>query len=315
MTSKAAHFLYNTRLGGWVLLILLMLTWGSSFILMKRGLEVYSSVQVGAIRIFMAFLVLLPVAIRHIGRIPRSKLKYIFVVGLLGTGLPAFLFAKAQTGLDSAVAGILNSLMPLFTLLAGLAFFGQKTRAVNVAGILIGLAGAIGLIYVTGRGTLEFRFSYAIYIVIATVFYAIQSNMIKYYLNDVKAAAIAAVGFFFIGIPAGILLFFFTDFTQVIVSGSHATMAFVYIAMLGIFGSAIAIIFYNKLVQTTTAIFASMVTYFVPVVALLWGMADGERFPASAFGFAAVILLGVVLVNRRKNHNASNKKSKKTFAG
>jgi drug/metabolite transporter (DMT)-like permease len=315
MMSKAAHFLYNTRLGGWVLLLLLMLTWGSSFILMKRGLEVYSSVQVGAIRIFMAFLVLLPVALKHIRRIPRSKLKYIFVVGLLGTGLPAFLFAQAQTGLDSAVAGILNSLTPLFTLITGLAFFKQKTRAVNVVGILIGLIGAVGLIYVTGNGSLEFRFAYAIYIVVATVFYAIQSNMIKYYLHDVKAAAIAAVGFFFIGIPAGILLFFFTDFTQVIVSDDHAVLAFSYIAMLGIFGSAIAIIFYNKLVQTTTAIFAASVTYFVPVVALVWGMADGERFPASAFGFAAVILLGVVLVNRRKNHNASNKKSKKTFAG
>lgn len=308
MISKAAHFLYNTRPGGWVLLLLLMLTWGSSFILMKRGLEVYSSVQVGAIRVFMAFLVLLPVALRHIGQVPRAKLKYIFVVGLIGTRLPAFLFSKAQTGLDSAVAGILNSLTPLFTLLTGLAFFGQKTRMVNVAGILIGLAGAVGLIYVTGNGSLQFRFAYAIYIVVATVFYAIQSNMIKYYLHDVKAAAIAAVGFLFIGIPAGILLFFFTDFPQVIVSGSHATVAFVYIALLGIFGSAIAIILYNKLVQTTTAIFASSVTYFVPVVALLWGVADGERFAASAFGFAAVIVLGVVLVNRRKNRNALNKK-------
>lgn len=314
MTSKAAHFLYKTRPGSWVLLILLMLTWGSSFILMKRGLEMYSSVQVGAIRIFMAFLVLLPVALRHIKRIPRQKLKYIFVVGLLGTGLPAFLFAEAQTGLDSAVAGILNSLTPLFTLLAGLAFFGQKTRAVNVAGVLIGLAGAVGLIYVTGNGSLQFRFSYAIYIVVATVFYAIQSNMIKYYLHDVKAAAIAAIGFFFIGVPAGVLLFFFTNFTQVIVSGTNAALAFVYIALLGIFGSAIAIILYNKLVQTTTAIFASSVTYFVPVVALLWGLADGERFAASAFVFAAIILAGVVLVNRGKNHNALNKKSKKRFA-
>ncbi len=284
----------------WILLFILVLIWGSSFILIKRGLEVYSSIEVGAIRIFVSFIVLLPIAIQRIKSTPWSKMKYIIIIGIIGTGIPAFLFAKAQTQIDSSLAGILNSLTPLFTLTIGLAFFKQKTSWINVLGVFLGLLGAIGLIHSTSNGSFEFHFSFAIYIIIATILYAVHSNMIKYYLNNVHPFTITSLGFFFFGIPITIILFFFTSFPTTLISHPDGLKAFMYVATLGVFASAIAIVLYNRLVQTTTAVFASSVTYFVPMLALFWGINDGEKYPLTAFLFMGVILLGVFLVNKKK---------------
>lgn len=292
--------LTSSKFFPWISLLILVLIWGSSFILIKRGLEVYSSVEVGAIRIFVSFVVLLPFAIRSIGKMPWNKIKYIIIIGVIGTGVPAFLFAKAQTHIDSSLAGILNSLTPLFTLVMGLVFFKQKTTWINAVGIFMGLIGAAGLIHSTSNGAFEFHFSFAIYVIMATLLYAIQSNMIKYYLNDVNPITIASLGFFFMGVPVSILLFFFSDFPTRIVSHPDGITAFAYVAVLGIFASAIAISLYNRLVQTTSAIFASSVTYFVPILALFWGINDGEKIPLIAFVYILVILLGVLLVNKNK---------------
>ncbi|MFP4470484.1 MAG: DMT family transporter [Bacteroidales bacterium] len=297
----------------WLILALLVMIWGSSFILIKRGLEAYSSLQVGGLRVFVSFVVLLPMAVLHINKVAARKLKYIAIIGLIGTGIPAFLFARAQTHIDSSLAGILNSLTPLFTLIVGLLFFKQKSNWISMLGVLLGLLGAVGLIYVTSNGSFEFHFSFAVYVIIATILYAIQSNMIKYYLNDVNAISIASLGFFFIGIPVGIYIFFFSDFIHILLNHPKGGSSFGYVVILGVFPSAVAIIFYNKLVQITNAVFASSVTYFVPVLALAWGTFDGERFPASAFVFIALILLGVLLVNRSRKAKNLIKKSLKRF--
>ena len=285
----------------WGILFILVLIWGTSFILIKRGLEVYSSVVVGSIRIFVSFIVLLPFAAKHIKKVPAGKMKYIIIIAIIGTGIPAFLFAKAQTVIDSSLAGILNSLTPLFTMAIGVSFFRQKSGWINVLGVILGLIGAIGLIYVSSDKTFEFHFSFAIYAIIATVLYAIQSNMVKFYLQDVNAVMIASVGFFIIGIPTTIYLFFFSDFTEVLMHHERGWEGFMYVAILGFLASAFAIVAYNRLVQLTNAVFASSVTYFVPILALVWGILDGERFPIIASLFIAMILLGVFLVNRTNN--------------
>ncbi len=297
----------------WLLLSILVLIWGTSFILIKRGLEAYSSFQVGALRVFFSFVVLLPAALRRIKKVPAKKIRIIAIIGLIGTGAPAFLFARAQTHIDSALAGILNSLTPLFTLLVGLMFFQQKARWISILGVFTGLLGAIGLIYVASDRSFEFQFSFAVYVIIATFFYAIQSNMIKYYLMDVSPVSIAALGFFFIGIPSGIYLFFFSDFVHVLTTHPKGWSSLGFVAILGVFPSAVAIIFYNKLVQLTNAVFASSVTYFVPILALIWGMFDGERFPWTASLFIAMILFGVLLVNQSRKRNSIHKKSPKRF--
>ncbi len=250
-------------------------------------------------------MVLLPVAFVHIRKVPKGKIKYISIIAVIGTGIPVFLFARAQTVIDSSVAGILNSLTPLFTMVIGIMFFRQKTGWQNVLGVFIGLIGAFGLIYVTAGISFEFHFSFAIYVIIATVLYAIHSNMIKYYLQDVNPVTIVSVGFFIIGIPTTIYLFMFSDFVEVFINDDNGLEGFMYIAILGFLSSAIAIIAYSRLVQITTAVFASSVTYFVPILALVWGILDGEKFPIIASVFIALVLLGVFLVN------SNNKRKRK----
>jgi drug/metabolite transporter (DMT)-like permease len=238
--------------------------------------------------------------------LPADKWKYIIIIGILGTGLPALLFAKAQTVISSSVAGILNSLTPLFTLATGVLFFGQKARLLRVLGVITGLAGAVGLVYVTSNQSFEFHFTYALFIILATIFYSVQSNIIKTHLNEVNPAAITTLGFLTIGAPAGVYLFFFSDFPEILMNESQGRSGFFYVAILSVFGSVIALILYNRLVQITNAVFATSVTYLVPVVALLWGVLDGERLPVISTAFIALILTGVIMVNKngalKKNH-------------
>lgn len=292
------NFKITDRQKGWLILTLLILIWGSSFILIKRGLQVYTSIEVGAIRIFVSFLVLLPAALKNFHKVDFKTKRFIFLVGLVGTGLPAFLFAQAQTVIDSSLAGILNSLTPLFTLIAGVAFFKHKARLMSVAGVMIGLTGAVGLLYSKSEGSFEFHFGFAIYAILATMLYAFQANLVKTYLNNTPTVVIASLGFFFIGIPASVLLFGFTDFTTKISTNPNGVITFAYIATLAVFASAIAIILFNKLIQITNPVFASSVTYFIPVVSLFWGIGDGEKYSLQAFLFAALIIMGVFLVNK-----------------
>jgi drug/metabolite transporter (DMT)-like permease len=226
-----------------------------------------------------------------------KKLGLMAIVGIVGNGIPAFLFTKAETGIDSSLAGILNSLTPLFALIVGLLFFKSKTKWYNVLGVFIGLAGTIGLMSISGNKSLEFNFSYGIYVIIATMLYAINLNVLKRFLKDVDAITITAFAFLTIGIPSLIYLFANTDFVTVIQTRPHAMVGLGYIAILGVFGSAIAVILYNKLIKTTGVLFAASVTYLMPVVAVFWGIADGEKFELIYVLWILIILMGVFLVN------------------
>lgn len=281
----------------WCILLALVLTWGSSFILMKRGLEHYSHTQLAMLRISIACIFLLPFAIRSIKKINRKKLGYIALVGVIGNGIPAFLFAKAQTGIDSSLAGILNSLTPLFALVVGMMFFKFKAKWLNIFGVFIGLAGTIGLMSISGHKSLDFNFSYGIYVMIATLLYAINLNIVKKYLKDTDSITITAFAFLIIGIPVLFFLFLATDFTTVLATKPGALEGLGYIAILGVFGSGIALMLYNKLIKTSGVLFAASVTYLMPVVALFWGIIDGEIFEPVYLLWIAIILLGVFMVN------------------
>jgi drug/metabolite transporter (DMT)-like permease len=278
----------------------LALTWGSSFILIKRGLEFYSSAEVGAMRISITFLVLSPFAILRARKLKAQDWKYLILVGLIGSGFPAFLFAKAQTGIDSSLAGILNSLTPLFTMVIGLSFFSLKIKWFNIAGVLVGLAGAIGLISISGGRSFEFNFQYAIYIIIATVCYATNVNLVKYKLRDVDALTITAFSFFIIGLPVLLYLLIFTEFIPQISTEPAAMKALGYIAILSVIGTAIALVAFNRLVKIASPVFASSVTYLIPIVAVSWGAIDGEKMSVISYLWMAVILLGIFLVNKKK---------------
>ncbi len=289
----------QSRLLPWLILFILVIVWGSSFILIKKGLVAFSHYQVGALRISLTFFVLLPFTIGRFLLLKARDWRYLAITGIVGAGLPAFLFAKAQTGIDSYMAGLLNSLTPLFTLLVGLALFGFRTKWFNIIGILIALAGTAGLLYVGGGKTFDFNIKYGIYVIAATIGYAFHSNIVRFRLQNLDPVTIAVFSFFIIGFPALLYLLFYTPFVKQVIYLEKARISLGYIVLLAILGTAPAVIIFNKLIKLTSAVFASSVTYLIPAIAIMWGVIDGERFDFTYLVWIFLIFVGIFLVNFR----------------
>lgn len=283
----------------YLILLVLSFIWGSSFILMKRGLEIFSPVQVGAYRLSIAGLALLPVVIRHWNPTLKPKLRYFLIVGLVGNGIPAFLFSTAQTKLNSSTAGALNALTPLFTLILGVFLFATKLTTSKVIGVLVGLAGALILILLKANGLAEPYWAYGLLIVLATLMYGTSVNTVGKYLKEVRPTVTAAVPLVLVAGPALVLLFT-TDFMQRM-HQPGAWIALGYISILGLIGSAASLVAFNKLIQMTSPIFASTTTYLMPIVALFWGLLDGEAMGWPQILGMLSILVGIWLVNRKRN--------------
>ena len=277
-------------------MILLAFIWGSSFILMKKGLHIFSYTQVADLRMSLAWLSLLPLVWSQLKKTPAHFWIPLAVVGLFGNGIPAFLFTKAQTQLDSSLTGILNALVPLFTLLIAVFVFKIKVKWYNILGILIGLTGAIWL--VAGDGVVMKNAHYAWFVVVATICYAISLNTIKNYLGELNPIHITGLAFFFVGPPTLIHLFS-TDFLEIMNTQEKAWSALGYIFILAVIGTSMAVAIFNKLVARTTAIFASSVTYLIPIFAIMWGVIDGEQIALQHILGTAIIFAGIYLVNKQ----------------
>ncbi len=288
----------NTKFINWSIFVLLALIWGSSFILMKRGMVAFSNNQVAALRIFIAFLFLSPLLFKHLKKDFLKHWKAIVGMGVLGNLIPAFLFTKAETGLSSSMTGALNSLTPSFTLLIGVFFFKVKTHWINAIGITIGFIGALGLLMVGKKDTMDNNLLYVFFVVLATICYGLSVNIIKKYLNDANPVTCTVWAMLFIGPIAGAYLFT-TDFTQRLASYPHALESLGFISILAIFGTAISVIVFNVLIRNTNAVFASAVTYLIPIVAMGWGIFDNEAVLPMHFAWIALILTGVYLVNKK----------------
>jgi drug/metabolite transporter (DMT)-like permease len=280
----------------WAILLFLSLIWGTSFILMKKGLESYSHSQVAAFRIFFSFLFMLPITIRNIKVISRDNILSLLIVGFIGFAIPAFLFTKAQTRLDSSLAGMLNSLTPLFTLIVGILFYRSSARWVNIAGLFMGLIGAIGLMWNGDMNIFRGINGFALFIVVATICYGINVNEIKFKLVNLSSLEITSLAFLFTGPVAGIYLLF-TDFSSVPETPDYL-LNLAYIAILALFSSVIAVLIFNHLIKFTTPLFATSVTYIIPLFAIMWGIIDGESIKIIQLLWITVILLGVYLVNK-----------------
>jgi len=281
----------------WVILLSLMIVWGSSFILIKKSLDYFSPLEVGLLRVTITFLALLPFALSRIKLADRRTTGYIIISGLTGSLVPAILFAIAQTQIDSGVAGTLNALTPLFTLILGVSFFRLKTRLYNIIGVFVGLTGAVGLIYVSGDHGFVFNLKYAFLIILATICYAFNVNLIKAYLNNLDALSITVLTFFYLGIPLLVVILFFTDIPHKLTTDPANFAGLGYLSVLAVVGTGIALVAFNKLIKMTSPVFASSVTYMIPVVAILWGVIDGEKFKPAYFFWFLLIIAGIVLVN------------------
>lgn len=289
----------------WGLLGVLSLIWGTSFILMKKGLVVFSAMELGATRVSVAALLLLPFALREIGRVERSRLKWLALSGTVGTLVPAFLFAYAETKLASGLAGVLNALTAVFVLLVGALLFGQRLTGLRVLGIALGLLGTVVLMLLGGSGDASPAGGadsawYGGYIVLATIGYGLSVNVIKHRLHALTPLAVTSLLLLLIGGPALAYLLLGTGFVHKLAVVPGAWPAFGYIALLATLSTAVATVLFNMLIQRSTALFASSSTYLIPIVALGWGALDGEAFNLwHALGMA-IILAGVAVIHRAK---------------
>lgn len=282
----------------WVYLIMLALIWGSSFILIKRGLVGLTPMQLGSLRIIFAAVFLLLIGFKSLAKIPLQYWKYIALTATLGTFIPSFLFAIAQTQIDSSVSAILNSLTPLNTMVLGVLAFGLSFQRTQVFGIVIGLIGTFLLIINGAFHHPEQNYYYAILIIMASVCYATNVNLIKKYLSDLSPLSITTGNFLVLLFPA-LLVLFFSDFFEVI-SVEKVQHSVVFILILGVVGTGIANIFFFKIIQISSPVFATSVTYLIPVVAFSWGLLDNEMLTPVQFLGAFIILIGVYLSAKKQ---------------
>ncbi len=282
-----------------LLLIILTLIWGTSFILIKQGLKIFAPDEVGALRVTSAALFLLPAALLRIKELTKDNYWKLWLSGMMGIFVPAFLFATAQTRMDSSVAGMLNTLTPIFTLLIGAVIFKQTFKSLTVIGILLGFMGAIVLMFARSGGHLGSLNVFALLILIACMLYGSNLNFIKYKITDLKALTITSISLLLISPLAIIYLFCFTDFVTKVQVVEGAWKACGFIVLLGIMSTAIATFLFNRLVKISTPVFASSVTYLMPIVAVGWGLFDGESLGWGHFLGMAAVIIGVYLANRK----------------
>ena len=283
----------------WVYLIVLSVIWGSSFILIKKSLLGLTPYQLGALRVIITGLFLFIAGYKNIKAIRKKDWKWLIISGFLGTFFPAFFFAIAETEIDSAVASILNSLVPLNTILLGFTVFKIASTRRQVLGVIIGFIGTSILILKGAELNPEQNYLYAGFVIASTLMYAANVNIIKRYLQDVKPLTIAIGNFIPIVIPALVILLFTDFFNSSTFNNPDFKMSIFYIVLLSFFGTALAKVLFNKLVQISTPVFASSVTYLMPIVALIWGVLDGEGFSLIQGVGSLIILFGVYLSHKR----------------
>ncbi len=282
-----------------VLLLLLSLIWGTSFILIKQGLKVFAPDEVGALRVTAACLFLLPFAVTRLRELSKEDYFKLFVSGLMGIFFPAFLFAWAQTRLESSLAGILNTLSPLWTMILGALLFKQRFTGYTIVGIIISFGGAIILTLSRSSGSINGFNMYGLLIVIACALYGANLNWLKFKIHNLGSITITSVALLLIGPLAAVYLFGFTGFTSKLVEVPGAWQAFGFVVVLALMSTAVANLIFTKLVKISTPLFASSVTYIMPIVAVIWGVLDGEQLLIGHFIGMIAILGGVYLANRK----------------
>lgn len=292
----------SSNLQNWALLLILSLIWGSSFILIKRGLEVFSPGEVGAYRIVAAATFLLPLSLPRLKKLNRKQVENLIIIGLLGSFIPAFLFPTAQTRLSSSLTGVLNALTPLFVVIIGALFFSSKITRRNALGLVIAFIGVLILITLKeGSGLDSFTGinAYALFVILACICYGFNLHLIKTRFESLKSIEITALSLLMVLPLALIYLMAGTQFSYKLASHAGAWEALGFVTLLGVMGTALALIMFNVMVKKSSPIFASSVTYLIPVVAIFWGVLDGEVLLFGHYIGIVAVIAGVWVGNRK----------------
>jgi drug/metabolite transporter (DMT)-like permease len=282
----------------WVSFVVLTIAWGSSFMLVKKGLQSFTPWQVASIRLTAAMSVFLPFAIKYFKEIPKSQLPFIVLSGLLSMCIPAFLFCAAQIGLGSSIVSVLNALTPAFTFIFGVLFYHQKSKLMQIVGLTIGFIGSAMLILINAKGELSINY-FAFYVVLATIFYGINVNMVKRYLSDAKPLHLTSLAVTVSGLLT-LPYLLSTNWLTVLKTAPKGTESLIAAIVLGVVSTALAQFIFNRMLQYSTAVFASSITYFIPIVAVMWGVLDGEVLLPLHFLGMACIIGGILILNKFK---------------
>lgn len=281
----------------WVLLVLLSVIWGSSFILIKKSLEHFNPYEVGALRVLIAGIILLPLAILNIRKFPKKNLKWLILAAVTGNFIPMFLFPIAETEVSSSIAGIINSMMPIFVIIVGALLWKFQTSKRQVIGVIISFTGACILAFSGGEGG-EFKLIPILLLLLATLFYAISTTTVKSKLSDVPAKILSAFVFSFVLILPSLIALVFAGFFNNLQVNSGLWEGLGFVSLLSIFGTGLAMMLNYKLLSVSTPLFASTVTLLMPVVAIIWGLLDGEKLTLMQ-GFGGVIILAGLIFLRQ----------------
>lgn len=293
----------------WGLFIVLAMIWGSSFILMHKGLftpsgeEMFSASEIAAMRMSITGVVFFPFIFKYYKYLFDKKIIIpILIVGFVGSAAPAFLFALSITALHSSYVGMLNALTPIFTLLLAISFFKQKITKAQVLGVIIGFFGAVGLVLSNNSVDVSGGGFYVLIIMLANVFYAVSINTIKSKLANIDSIAITSLSFIVVMFPSVVYLFSFTDFINKLNTNNYALEGLSYIALLAILGTAISIYIFNYLIKKTSSVFASSTAYVIPIFAMFWGVLLNHE-PVTIWHVISllIIILGVYFTNAQKN--------------
>ena len=289
------------KLNKWFYLAALSFIWGSSFILIKKGLVGLTAVELGSIRIIISALVLLPFTFKRLMAITFKQWKWIIISAFVGSFFPAFLFAFAEQEIDSSVASILNSIVPLNTIIIGLVLFGIKSTKRQIIGVLLGFFGAYQLILSGINLNPDQNYFYSGLVIICSFLYAFNVNIIKKYLQELSAVAIATGHFIVILIPS-IIVLLISDFNFEKLQNPQTQTSLFYVTLLAIFGTTLAKILFNKLINISSAVFASSVTYSMLIVSIFWGVMDGENFSINQLFATIIIVIGILLTNKKSKN-------------
>ena len=286
------------KLNKWFYLISLSLIWGSSFILIKKALVGLEADQLGSLRIIFSSIIIILIAWKRLSKINRLEWKWITISAFLGSFFPAFLFAFAEKEIDSAVASIINSIVPLNTVIIGMVLFNIRSTKRQIIGVLIGLAGTYMLIMSGIKLNPDQNYLYSGFVILCSFLYALNVNIIKKYLQHLSALTIT-VGHFAVIILPAVIVFYFSDFDVNSLRNQETIDSIIYVLILAVFGTALAKILFNKLIKISSPVFASSVTYSMLIVSIFWGLVDGEKFSIYQLIATIIIILGVLLTNKK----------------
>ena len=290
----------NQNVLAWFLLLLLALIWGSSPIMIKKALVQLGPFEIGALRLSLASLVLMPFLLKSLNEIKKKDYFILFISGIVGNVIPYFLYPIAQTQIDSATSGVLTSLTPFFALIIGVIFYKLKATKNNIIGLCIGFLGTSILILFSNSSEGFSADLYGLFVVAATLLYGINLNLVKYHLKHLKPITITAFSIVSILPITLYILFANTEFPSHLKLVNEYLLEFGYVFVLGVLGTSIATLIFYNLIKIKDTVFASMVTYLMPIVAIGFGVLDGEKINLIQLFGMLLVLLGV-FINSKKN--------------